>query len=174
MEPNYGEMLRKQFSEPSPERLQAIEEYPVGSWVYLKVSGQVGKVAGHFDSQDGVLIKVEDMGTVPVGELRKATEEEIPKQRRVRLLDKYLIFILNYLQYVTFKKGGFYEWFFDSDEDELDSDGGVSNEFSREDHLNAERCAPWAHTNMGYTDRLRAAQMFGENWANIISGLGDQ
>jgi hypothetical protein len=46
--------------------------------------------------------------------------------------------------------------------------------FSPQDYANAHNCADWAFQYMTFEEKLVAASNFGENWANILSGLGDQ
>jgi hypothetical protein len=49
-----------------------------------------------------------------------------------------------------------------------------SSGYTREDYENAERCRDDIRGGMTREERLNAAHNFGSNWANIMSGLGDQ
>lgn len=74
----------KNFYYPfSPEHFKdeaydaAVRNHPVGSLVYLTETHQVGKVEEVRATPDGPRIKVSRIGSVPIGELRVATEEDI-------------------------------------------------------------------------------------------------
>ena len=56
---------------------EAEKTYPEDTRVYLELTRQVGYVDKVKPSPDGPRIKVKGMGTVPISELRIATEEEI-------------------------------------------------------------------------------------------------
>jgi len=77
---NYAEGLRKQFEEESVRLKEAREEFPKDHWIYLKVSKQVGLVEEVIESLDGLLIRTQGMGTVPLNEIRHATPEEIAQK----------------------------------------------------------------------------------------------
>jgi hypothetical protein len=47
-------------------------------------------------------------------------------------------------------------------------------EYSRETQRNADNCTDRIRNGMSQEDRTRAAHNLGPNWANIMSGLGDQ
>jgi hypothetical protein len=48
------------------------------------------------------------------------------------------------------------------------------NRPSSEDHDDADNCTATIRNGMSREERVKAANKFGPNWANIISGLGDQ
>lgn len=56
-----------------------VSTYPVGSWVYLLKTRQLGMVDGIRDTADGWAVRVRHIGLVPVDELRKATVAEIDR-----------------------------------------------------------------------------------------------
>ncbi len=77
---SYEEMRRameREISEETPELLDAKQEYPLESWVYLTEAHQYGVVDEVKNSADGILIKVRNTGSVPIKEIRKPTTEEL-------------------------------------------------------------------------------------------------
>jgi len=62
------------------------------------------------------------------------------------------------------------------DEEERVSSGEdlSSSDYSSEDSRNAQNCASWAFTERSAQEKSNAARNLGPNWANIMSGLGDQ
>jgi hypothetical protein len=68
---------------PTPESFKderfekARADFPVGSLVYLNATRQIGVVEEVRPSPDGPRLKIKHIGSVPVGELRPATETEI-------------------------------------------------------------------------------------------------
>ena len=74
---------------PSPDAFKdeayekAVRDFPVGSWVYLTVTKQLGVVNEVRATPDGPSLRVHAIGTVPVRELRLATEEEIRRWQEI-------------------------------------------------------------------------------------------
>lgn len=56
---------------------RVVTEFPVGEWVYITTTRQIGVVEEVRESGDGPLVKVHLIGSIPVAELRRATPEEI-------------------------------------------------------------------------------------------------
>ena len=57
-------------------------------------------------------------------------------------------------------------WKYEDEDDELSSEARARK--------NAENCREDIKNGMREEDRINAARNFGPNWANIMSGLGDQ
>lgn len=58
---------------------EAVLHYPVDSWVYINTTKQLGVVEEVRPTPDGPRLKVRGVGSVPIEDLRQATEEEIQK-----------------------------------------------------------------------------------------------
>ena len=71
----------------SPEFFQdetykkAVEDFPKDTIVFLKETGQLGFVEEVRASADGPRIKVKNIGSVPIDEIRLATSQEIENSR---------------------------------------------------------------------------------------------
>lgn len=59
----------------------AVKEFPKDALVYLKVTRQVGMVEEVRATADGPRVKVYNIGSVPIDEIRLATEKEIGNSR---------------------------------------------------------------------------------------------
>jgi hypothetical protein len=58
-----------------------IREFPKDTLIYITTTKQVGLVEDVRATADGVRIKVKNIGSVPIDEIRVATEEEIKNSR---------------------------------------------------------------------------------------------
>ena len=56
---------------------KALSDYPIGSWVYIESTKQFGIVEDVRASADGPRLRIRGIGSVPVEDLRTATEEEM-------------------------------------------------------------------------------------------------
>lgn len=56
---------------------KALAEFQVDSWVFIERSGQFGMVEEVRPSAEGPRIKVKHIGSVPIADIRLATEEEV-------------------------------------------------------------------------------------------------
>lgn len=55
----------------------AVASFPVDSWVYINTTKQLSTVEEVRPSPDGPRLKLHGIGSIPVDELRAATDEEI-------------------------------------------------------------------------------------------------
>ena len=55
-----------------------------------------------------------------------------------------------------------------------ESDSSNDDEYLKEARKNANNCTDGIRNGMSYEERTKAASNLGPNWANIMSGLGDQ
>lgn len=59
---------------------EAARQYPIDSWVYINTTRQLGVVEEVRPTVDGPRLRIKGIGSVPVEELRPATDEEIKKR----------------------------------------------------------------------------------------------
>jgi len=58
---------------------EAVKNFPKEAFVYLEKTKQIGVVEEVRPTADGPRIKVKNIGSIPIGELRLANSEEIHK-----------------------------------------------------------------------------------------------
>jgi|GEM_PF-2905698 len=68
--------INKELYEESQTLLVAREEYPPHAVVCHRHQEKCGKVIELTESIDGVFVKINGLGTVPIDDIRHATEEE--------------------------------------------------------------------------------------------------